>query len=1224
MRAATAALLVAAAMLLGLRLGRPLHYSDGAVQHDGRDLANASMLQWGAPEPWCELPGPVAGRIAQAPDGRLVYGRLGADGTSDLCVFDPSRPAVPPEPLFALNTAANELSPCFAADGRLSFASDRDGGRGGYDLYEAPSWRGPAAAVRPIDACNTALDESDPACSPDGSLLVFVRSDRRIDGGDDGVLWRWTVGAELDPEPLFEPGKPGTRPVDRDPVFAADGASLWFVRKTSARALQVLRTSRLGAAFAPPLPLGGADRRLALRSPLPRAGGRELALCEAAPEHPELVLVHRVLAHELVPWWPGQQPLELLLWSVLAISLLVLLLLHYGRRWATLDLVAQCLLLSLLLHGLLFLWLMGVQIAGSFLPGDEDADGFEVAIVAAAPSGGAVGAADTGFAAEVQRSIAERALVAELPGSAAVRSTPGAAVAPTAAERPDRTPSPSESRAVAEPLALQDHAALAPLRAGSEAEVAPQTQVLPAIAGQHLADAEGLAEGAPPRAAAAIEVSLPAASALPIATHDGRVQAPPAALAARSQPVAAAATAGTPAAPELRDAARLEPSTPASPVADGGRPVPPAPAPLAPAPAQAPAVVEAAGDSPRVVRAALEGVASASSAAPAPAPAPSAALPRATSAAKPVPSASLAIPSPLAGTPPPSAAARTAPSPTLRDAGATSPAASSALATGPRSEASAASPAPRLQPVVAASGTMAAPSPVAATRAAPAPAPAGGAVAAAVPPSGALVRATGASGTPSPTLAPQPRASLAASAARPSPVLREPVAAPGPAPVVGSAAGASGTIVPRELAALPLAARSLPLGAPERSAWCGTMQPEVPPKPPATQLLRVAAGEHAPATSEPVALASPYSNRFGPAKAQALERFGGSDDTERAVKNGLAYLARLQSRDGSWGDRTDYDAKYGFVYVGKTALCVLAFLGAGHTPTSKTEHSGVVTAAVQHLLALQEEDTGAFGRSSCYGHGIATYALAECYGLTKDPALRRPLERALQWILDHQGPRRDKRNRGGWGYYSPGLRAEDDYARVSVSAWMIMALESARLSGIELPTEVLPAAREYLELAYDQPNGWFRYNHKPSRVQSAWPTLPASTPAAAFCLLLLGVGTDDAKIAAAVDYTVERRPQRYRRYRDDDFVLKGQGNVYFWYYATLCCFLHGGEAWQQWNERLSVVLPAAQQKDGSFPPIDAYAEEAGDDDDDRSYTTAMCVLCLEVYYRYFTPLLLGR
>lgn len=1221
MRAATAALLVAAALLVGLRLGRPLHYSDGALQYDGRDLAHASMLQWGSPEPWCELPGPVAGRIAQAPDGRLVYGRLGAFGTSDLVVFDPSRPVVPPEPLFALNTAANELSPCFAADGRFSFASDRDGGRGGYDLYEAPSWRGPMAAVRPIEACNTALDESDPARAPDGSLLVFVRSDRRIDGGDDGVLWRWTVGAELDPEPMFEPGQPGARPVDRDPVFAADGASLWFVRKTSARALQVLRTSRLGAAFAAPLPLGGPERRLALRSPLPRAGGRELALCEAAPQSPELVLVHRVLAHELVPWWPGQQPLELLLWSVLAISLLVLLLLHYGRRWATLDLVAQCLLLSLLLHGLLFLWLMGVQIAGSFVPGDEAADGFEVTIVAAAPSGSTAGAGDTGFAAEVQRSIAERALVAELPGSAAVRSTPGASVAPTAAERPDHAPMPNDGHAAAASMALQDQAAPATLRAGSEAEGAPQAQVLPAMAVQQFHDAEGLAEAAPQGAAGAIEVSVPAAAALPIATRDVRVPAPPRAVAARSLPVAAVATASSPAAPELRDAAKLAPNQPAGQALAEGRAMSPAPTPaLAPTPARA--LAEAAGEPLRAARV-LEGASSA--AATTAAPAPLAALPRVAPTSRPVPSQHLATPSPAAGTPPPRAAARTVPSPTLRDVGASSPAVSAALAAAPRPQPSAPTPASRLQPVPVAQRALAAPAPLAATRAELSPA--SGSATTVAPPSGALVRATGASVAAPSARAAAPPASSSSAAVQPSPVLRDAAnpqaAVAGPAATSPAIAGPT-TTRPRELAALVLAPSPPPLGAPERSPWPRAMEPERPPSPPATRLVRVTAGEHAPATSEPLLLASPYSNRFGPAKAEALERFGGSDDTERAVKNGLAYLSRIQNRDGSWGDRTDYDAKYGFVYVGKTALCVLAFLGAGHTPTSKTEHSAVVAAALQHLLALQEEDTGAFGRSSCYGHGIATYALAECYGLTKDQALRRPLERALQWILDHQGPRRDRRNRGGWGYFSPGLRAEDDFARVSVSAWMIMALESARLSGIELPTEVMPAAREYLELAYDQENGWFRYNHKPSRIQSAWPTLPASTPAAAFCLLLLGVGKDDTKVAAAVDYTVERRPQRYRRYRDDDFVLKGQGNVYFWYYATLCCFLHGGEAWQQWNERLSVVLPAAQQKDGSFPPIDPYAEEAGDTDDDRSYTTAMCVLCLEVYYRYFTPLLLGR
>src|SRR5690606_12293981 len=106
---------------------------------------------------------------------------------------------------------------------------------------------------------------------------------------------------------------------------------------------------------------------------------------------------------------------------------------------------------------------------------------------------------------------------------------------------------------------------------------------------------------------------------------------------------------------------------------------------------------------------------------------------------------------------------------------------------------------------------------------------------------------------------------------------------------------------------------------------------------------------------------------------------------------------------------------------------------AGHTPTSNTEHSEVVTRALAHLLQLQDPDNGAFGPSSCYGHGIATYALAECYGLTKDPALLPPLENALVWLLAHQGPRKDRKNRGGWGYFSPGLGAEDSYARVSVT-----------------------------------------------------------------------------------------------------------------------------------------------------------------------------------------------
>ena len=448
----------------------------------------------------------------------------------------------------------------------------------------------------------------------------------------------------------------------------------------------------------------------------------------------------------------------------------------------------------------------------------------------------------------------------------------------------------------------------------------------------------------------------------------------------------------------------------------------------------------------------------------------------------------------------------------------------------------------------------------------------------------------------------------------------------------------SSRVVPADIAAMP---RELPTdpretvsdpprrGVSRVRGLAGALAEQLRVEPPRTLLSRAGPRDRVlPAATEPVAADTAYSNRFGPAKAKALERFGGTDATERAVQNGLQYLAKIQNRDGSWGDQEDFDDKYGSVYVGKTALCVLAFLGAGHTPTSESEHSAVVADAINHLLATQDERTGAFGQSSCYGHGISSYAIAECYGLTKEQEfgakLRQPLVAGLNWILSNQGPRRDLVNRGGWGYFSPGLRAEDSYARVSVSSWMIMALESARLSGIDFSGEALPAARQYLELSFDRPNGWFRYNHQRNRLRSDWPTLPSSTPAAAFCLMLLGKESDAEMIEVACDYTVDRRPQRYRRYRDDDFVLRGQGNVYFWYYGSLCCFLKGGDAWDQWNARLRTLLPAAQSEDGSFPPIGVYAEEAGDSRGDHSFTTAMCVLSLEVYYRYFTPLLLGR
>jgi hypothetical protein len=76
-------------------------------------------------------------------------------------------------------------------------------------------------------------------------------------------------------------------------------------------------------------------------------------------------------------------------------------------------------------------------------------------------------------------------------------------------------------------------------------------------------------------------------------------------------------------------------------------------------------------------------------------------------------------------------------------------------------------------------------------------------------------------------------------------------------------------------------------------------------------------------------------------------------------------------------------------------------------------------------------------------------------------------------------------------------------------------------------------------------------------------------------------------------------------------------NFYYWYYGTLALFQEGGPAWSEWNQRLRQVVLKLQVPEsegtaaGSWDPLSRRAEVGG-----RVYSTALCTLCLEVYYRY--------
>ncbi len=75
-------------------------------------------------------------------------------------------------------------------------------------------------------------------------------------------------------------------------------------------------------------------------------------------------------------------------------------------------------------------------------------------------------------------------------------------------------------------------------------------------------------------------------------------------------------------------------------------------------------------------------------------------------------------------------------------------------------------------------------------------------------------------------------------------------------------------------------------------------------------------------------------------------------------------------------------------------------------------------------------------------------------------------------------------------------------------------------------------------------------------------------------------------------------------------------NFYYWYYATLALFQHGGEPWSHWNawtrDRIVGLQLTEGHRAGSWDPDDSlYGAKGG-----RIYCTALAALTLEVYYRY--------
>jgi hypothetical protein len=331
---------------------------------------------------------------------------------------------------------------------------------------------------------------------------------------------------------------------------------------------------------------------------------------------------------------------------------------------------------------------------------------------------------------------------------------------------------------------------------------------------------------------------------------------------------------------------------------------------------------------------------------------------------------------------------------------------------------------------------------------------------------------------------------------------------------------------------------------------------------------------------------------------------GGNAATEGAVALGLRWLASKQQRDGTWSLRGPYDGGSQYENVpAATAMAILAFQGAGYTPEGdpKEPYTQVVSRAWKTLLKMQDEHGKFWGElpDSQYMHWLytqaqCTIALCELYGMTKEEAYREPAQRAVDYCVKIQAAN------GGWRY------RVGESGDLSVTGWFVMALQSARMAGLEVPSPVFEKVGEFLDsVATGDEHGYDVGSRYAYRMRLG-PTL-SMTAEGLLCRQFLGWPRNDPRLQAGVEYMSQNPPSWDNR------------NVYYWYYATQVLHHMAGPEWQKWNQIMRKLLPEKQEKTGRErgswpdPNNDRWGSQGYGG---RMYVTCLSIYILEVYYRH--------
>ena len=334
--------------------------------------------------------------------------------------------------------------------------------------------------------------------------------------------------------------------------------------------------------------------------------------------------------------------------------------------------------------------------------------------------------------------------------------------------------------------------------------------------------------------------------------------------------------------------------------------------------------------------------------------------------------------------------------------------------------------------------------------------------------------------------------------------------------------------------------------------------------------------------------------RSAGARARSLAKFGGDAETERCVMRALRWLKTQQRPDGSWAGRSGTLNMTGFV--------VLTYLSRGIKPGADPEFGDTVRKGVEYLMRNRHKDA------------IALAALAEAYGLSRNPNIREIVEQSLNNLADQM-------KETIWGPHRDGSKAREPRDLTKLTFY-VMALRSAQLSKFKIPNlqKGLNKLREgFLHQA----------NKKLGGFSSAFLGPPGRNyPRIMMWHYMLGVvgmqyvGAGDNPV---IDKTLgilmdEWEPPTLAT--TDISCCPVRAN----YWATMVFFnyFEGDRRWFDWNKKMKSVYKRGQHKEiGKYQDHRGMPQEIGYWTCEDMHigtqpiaTTCYVALQLMVYYRY--------